>query len=255
MKLFYRKYGAGKPLFIIHGLLGMSDNWNSLGKRFAEHFQVVLPDLRNHGQSPHADDFDYVTLSKDILGLMDEMGVQRAHIIGHSLGGRLALYLCSYFPERLEKTIIADIGPAQLLENPIIKELLDIIISTDLSPFTSLKDAELLLNKKVSSQSLKNLLMKNLGRTAKDEINWKLNAHGILKHLNTIGGQISFSSPYHGEILFIKGGLSDFIKSEDRHLIEEFLPKGQIIEIPGASHWIHADQPEAFYMACINFLL
>ena len=152
MNLFYRKLGQGKPLFILHGLFGSSDNWQTLGKKFAEHFEVFLIDQRNHGQSFHSEEWSYAAMSDDLLGVMQENGLGKITIIGHSMGGKAAMHFAIHHPEKVEKLVVVDIAPKYYPVHH--REILDALLSIDLSKISTRKEAEQLLSQKIISQFL-----------------------------------------------------------------------------------------------------
>ena len=161
MKLFYRKIGSGQPLLILHGLFGQSDNWNSLAKLFAEKgFEVFTIDLRNHGLSPHDDEWDYETMSKDVLELITDCNLQQVDLIGHSMGGKVAMRLAIDYPELINKLIVVDISPKYY---PIHHQsVLEALNAVDFSILKTRKEAETVLSNYITDFGTKQFLLKNI---------------------------------------------------------------------------------------------
>ncbi len=251
MKLFFRKTGSGKPLVILHGLFGLSDNWNTLGKQFAERFEVFLADLRNHGESPHSDEMNYKMMSGDVLELFDENKIDRGMLLGHSLGGKVAMQFALDHPERIEKLIVVDMAPKHY---PVSKDVLDAIQSLDLQTISSRKQAEEFLSNKIKDNSTRLLLLKNLYWKG-DKLEWKFYKKGIIANIENISGSFATGNrSCPSPALFIRGERSDYISDEDFPYIRNLFPRAEFITIPSAGHWVHAERPEEFYQAVMIFL-
>jgi esterase len=250
MKLFYRKYGEGYPLVILHGLFGISDNWNSLAKYFGAKYEVYTPDLRNHGQSPHSPDFDYTVMSSDIAEFLDDHSLEDAFLIGHSMGGKVAMRFAFDHPERVRKLIVADIGPKYYA--PHHKHILDALYSVDLNTVKSRKEAEERMSEKIGDFSVRQFLLKNLYWKTPESLAWRMNLDVISDNIGNVGESIDgeFDKP----ALFIRGGLSGYVLDSDWPQIEKQFPDSALVTLEGAGHWVHAEQPEQFVKAVEDFL-
>ncbi len=255
VNLFYRKLGQGKPLFILHGLFGSSDNWQTLGKRFAENYEVYLIDLRNHGQSFHSNEWNYAAMSNDILNLMDAEKLHQINIIGHSMGGKAAMHLAINHSERIEKLIVVDISPKYYPVHH--QKILEALFELDLAKISSRKEAENKLSEKIKNQGELQFLLKNL--YWKDVQNsllaWRFNLEVIKRDIEIVGEeQDASAAPVLIPTLFIKGEKSNYIQQDELSLILSSFPNSAVQSISGAGHWVQAEQPELFYQACIEFL-
>lgn len=252
MKLFYRKLGAGKPLIILHGLFGMSDNWQTLGKRFAEQFEVNLVDLRNHGKSPHSVDFNYKSMASDILELMDDNGLNSASIIGHSMGGKVAMTVALDKPDRVEKFIAVDISPK---EYPVVfKTIVEVLESIDLDKYTTKREVEAELKRYIEDDAVVQLYQKNLYYLEKEKLAWKFNLSSISKNLKHIHGANVSTVIFNKPALFLRGAKSLYVKSSDLISIKDNFPLAQMKVVSNAGHWVHADNPDEFFEYASDFL-
>jgi esterase len=251
MKLHYKVLGKGKPLFILHGLFGLSDNWASLGKIFSERNEVYLIDLRNHGSSPHSDEWTYPALAQDIYELACQ-AVPDSNIIlmGHSLGGKTAMQLTNDHPNVIEKLIVADMAPKEYPGNqfPFIEKLL----SLTLSNYPSRKEVEAELNNMIHDWATIQLLLKNIQWNEQEKLEWKFNLNVLAKEQDTIGNTFHLSNaPLVTPALFIRGEKSGYVQDSDKELIKKIFPASQINTLAGAGHWLHADKPKEF-ADCVN---
>jgi esterase len=251
MKLFYRKYGEGPALIILHGLFGSSDNWASIAKGLSESFTVYIPDLRNHGQSPHDKINDYNSMGNDLYDLVSELKLRKFFLAGHSMGGKCAVSFAMRWPEMLNGLLVADISPfrnnnklKQEYDNH--KAILEAMNTLDMRMISSRKDAEELLAVKMPSEGTRGFILKNLMRKADGTYVWKLNVTGLLNNIDRITEAIALdeNGPVKGfPVIFIKGGDSDYLPDEDFRGIKVVFPAAELIVVPGAGHWIHADKP------------
>src|SRR5450759_2588083 len=254
MKLFYRKYGNGPPLVILHGLYGSSDNWVTIAKKLAESFTVYLPDQRNHGQSPHSEIHDYDSMRDDLFELVNDLSLKKFFLAGHSMGGKTAISFALKWPERLNGLLIADISPFTYEAHGHSAysqhfTILNAILSFDLQKISTRSEAEALLTEKIPSEKTRGLILKNLQRTTENSFSWKLNVVSLLKNLDKImegiKRQTDFSQQISGfPVIFLKGGDSDYIPTKDFKDILHVFPAAEIIEVPGAGHWVQVDRPD-----------
>jgi esterase len=254
MKLAFRKIGNGRPLFILHGLFGSSDNWQTLAKRFAESFTVYLIDLRNHGHSPHSDEFSYELMSNDLLELINEEHLEKVSLLGHSLGGKTAMFFTVAHPDRVEKLIVVDIGPKKYpVTNQYVVDALD---KFDPQNLASRKEAETLLSQYIDEEGTKQFLLKNLYWDDNQKLQWRFNFPSLKANIKAVGDATPIpANPMDLPVLFLKGDKSDYIFPADVKLMKNMFPNAQLEVISGAGHWVHADQPQAFSDAILKFLL
>jgi len=250
-QLNFKVFGEGQPLIILHGLFGSLDNWITLAKRFSDDFKVYIVDQRNHGLSFHDNEFNYRVMANDLLKLMNSEGISSAHLIGHSMGGKTVMDFAVNHPEKVDKLIVADIGPKfyPVHHTEIIKALYSIPVQS----LTSRKEADELMAQRISDFGTRQFLLKNLQRDG-DAFKWKMNLDVIAKNIEEVGKALNQNAIYHKETLFIRGGNSDYILDKDLILINSTFPKGKLETIDGAGHWLHAEKPKEFYELVMNFL-
>ncbi len=251
MNLFFRKSGQGKPLIILHGLFGSSDNWFSLAKVFAEHFSVYLLDQRNHGQSTHTDDFNYKLLTEDLATFIQEHNIDKPHIIGHSMGGKTAMNFAVQYPEKLDKLIIVDIAPKQY---PVHHDhILEGLHEINLETLTSRTEADQLLSRQVPEPDVRQFLLKNLARTSESKFEWRVNILAIDEHIEEIGAGMQYEGQFTGSTLFIKGVRSNYYAQGDEESILKIFPSAQFVTL-NTGHWVQAEDPKAFAETVFDFL-
>jgi len=254
MKLFYRKYGSGPPLIILHGLFGSSDNWVSFAKSISDTYTVYLPDLRNHGQSPHSPVHNYESMAGDVKELADSAGLGKFFLAGHSMGGKTAIRFASNNPERLSGLLIADISPFRHTGNTETEfslhlSILDFMRSADMSEIKSRLDAEILLKQRTESEKVRELVLKNLKRESDNSFSWKINYNALYNNIDCIADDAVAETAGQTEIsgfpvFFLKGEYSDYITGNDIRKISLMFPGAEFITINGAGHWMHADNPD-----------
>jgi pimeloyl-ACP methyl ester carboxylesterase len=252
LELFYRKFGEGKPLFILHGLFGASDNWVTFGRQLSDHYQVIIPDMRNHGQSPHSDHWEYTAMADDIYQLASQLGYDQITILGHSMGGKVGMIFANNHPDMLAKLVAVDIAPRSY---PIRhRTIIDGLLSIDLASIASRRAADDQLAKYVSELGVRQFLLKNLDRDDQNNFRWKLNLKTISDHLENVGLATYPHWPIEIPTLFIRGINSNYITDDDILDIREHFSDVAVESIGNAGHWVHAEQPEAFFNTAIAFL-
>jgi len=254
MELAFRKYGEGQPLLILHGLFGQSDNWNTLAKRFGEAgFETYSIDLRNHGLSPHSEVWNYEAMADDIKEFIDTHKLQKPILLGHSMGGKAAMVFVFKYPEVLDKLIVADMSPREY--EPHHAEVLKALNAVDFSEIKTRRDAEAILSEYIPDFGTKQFLLKNIywEDTASTKMNWRFNLAVISKNYHEILAAVP-EEVSHVNSLFIRGERSNYISSVDIPEIAKRFPGSKIETIPNAGHWVHAEQPEAFYQCVIKFI-
>ena len=253
MKLFFRKLGNGKPLFILHGLFGMSDNWQTLGKQFAEHFTVYLIDQRNHGRSPHSPEHSYALMSEDLLELINAESLDKIMLMGHSMGGKTAMQFAVTHPERVEKMVVVDISPKKY---PITnQDIVNALEKVNLKEVKTRKEVEAILAQDIKEPGTMQFLLKNLYWDDNQSLAWRFNLEALKTNLPLVAEATQIPpTPLKMPVLFIKGEKSDYTFNADTKLINQIFAHADMITIPGAGHWVHADNPREFYNEVIKFL-
>jgi len=254
MKLFYRKYGTGPSLIILHGLYGSSDNWVTIAKSLSDNFTVYLPDQRNHGHSPHSKIHDYDSMRDDLFELAGDLKLKKFFLAGHSMGGKTAISFALKWPEMLNGLLIADISPFtnENTRHSAYSQhftILSAMLSIDLTKISTRAEAESILLEKIPSEKVRGFILKNLQRTTNNTFTWKLNTSTLLKNLEKIMEGIERRTDFNQQIsgfpvIFLKGGDSDYLPSGDFRDIQNVFPAAEFIEVPNAGHWIHADRPD-----------
>lgn len=252
MQLHFKEAGQGRTLLLLHGLFGSADNWQHIAGRLAEKFHVVALDLRNHGQSPHTDETSYPLMAADVDAFMAARGIARAHVIGHSMGGKTAMQFALQFPARVEKLIVADMAPRQYA--PAHDKIFAALLALDLPTFSTRLQIEDALASEIPNLVLRRFLLKNLGREPAGKFFWKINLRGLADNYLRLGEAVAAAAPFSKPALFIRGGKSNYVQPADEILIRELFPQSQIATIAAASHWVHADQPEEFLRLVLAFL-
>ena len=254
MKLFYRKYGNGPPLIILHGLYGSSDNWATIANNLSDWFTVYLPDQRNHGQSPHDKIHDYDSMRDDLFELTRELKINKFFLAGHSMGGKTAISFAIKWPEMINGLLIADISPF-VNENTNFSAynqhliILKAMLSVNLSTISSRKEAESVFQEKIPSKKIRNFILKNIQRTVDNKFIWKINASALLDNLGKIMDGIDLGAYVNQQItgfpvIFLKGEDSDYLSYSDFKDIQKVFPAAELVRLENAGHWIHADRPE-----------
>lgn len=252
MKLNYKKFGSGQPLVILHGLMGMLDNWQGPAKAFGKKFETWILDLRNHGHSPHSDDFDYALMAADLNEFFSDHGLSSAHFIGHSMGGKLAMEFAQLHPEKVEKLVIVDIAPRYY---PVHHDkILAALRAVPLDRITRRTEAESFMEPYVPDAGTRQFLLKSLYYREKGKFAWRFNLDSIEKNIEEVG-KATDESIYEGETLFVRGSKSKYISDADWADIRVIFPMARLETIDGAGHWVHAEEPAAFVEAVMAFLL
>ena len=264
MELFYRKIGEHKPaLIILHGLYGASDNWMAIAKTWSEDYEVYIVDLRNHGRSPHSDIQSYPSMRDDIIELMDSNKIQKAIVVGHSMGGKVAMRLAMDLPERINSLIVVDIAPKnyQLDNDENVarhQKILKGMLNLDLSLLKRREDISLQLVDSIPEERTRQFIMKNLKRNKNQSFSWKLNIELIAKEILNITKGFSDNEIRQNitgfPVLFIKGANSKYIQETDENRILSIFPIAEIETIENAGHWIHSEQPEQLSQMVLDFL-
>lgn len=244
--------GEGQPVIILHGVFGTSDNWQTFGKQLAEQYQVFLPDQRNHGLSPHSDEFDYHVMAEDLMEFINSHQLKDVIILGHSMGGKVAMFFATKYPDKFEKLIVVDIAPRAY---PVHHQtILKALGAVKINEIDSRKEAEDQMKPYIADFGIRQFLLKNLKRNDQDGFEWKLNLSVISRNIERIGEAVNDSRPVSKPVLFVGGEKSDYITEEDSASIKKIFPQSKIVMISDAGHWVHAEQPEQLYREVTDFL-
>ncbi len=239
-------------MFILHGLFGSLDNWVTIGKQLADHYQVIIPDMRNHGQSPHSDHWEYSYMADDIHHLATSLGFDTINILGHSMGGKTAITFTDEHGAMVEKLVVVDIAPRHY---PIRhRKIIDGLLSINLHELKSRKEASDQLSKYVHDLGIRQFLLKNLDRDEEKGFTWKLNLEVINDHLENVGLHTYPKNIIDIPTMFIRGINSDYTSDDDILEIRGHFSNVAVESIGNAGHWVHAEQPEAFYKTVKDFL-
>lgn len=255
VSLNYTKHGeSGEPLIILHGLFGSARNWQGIAKQLADRYTVYALDLRNHGSSPHADAMDYGSMSDDVLAFMALNGLDKAIVLGHSMGGKVAMQFALSSPEKVSKLIIVDIAPVRYKHN--FDDVLAGLYHVPLDSISSRKEADKYLAEKLDVPSLRQFLLQNLIANTSGGYQWRVNLASIEKGMSDIMGFPSSDTkqPYSGETLFISGGKSTYLASRYQSVAEEMFPQAEFQVIAKSGHWPHIEVPVEFMTRLNGFL-
>ncbi len=245
--------GEGTPFIILHGFLGMGDNWKTLAKRFAEaNFEVHLVDQRNHGRSFHSDDFDYELMAEDLNQYCVANNLTDIVLLGHSMGGKTAMLFATKYPDLVNKLIVADISPRYY---PVHHDaILEGLSSLDFSKIKTRGEADKELSQFVHEEGVRMFLLKNLYWVEKGQLGLRINLGVLKENVSEVGEALPIHSIFKGDTLFLRGDRSEYIGEADEAIIQRHFANSRIITISNAGHWLHAENPKDFYAAVMNFV-
>jgi pimeloyl-ACP methyl ester carboxylesterase len=251
--LYSRIEGQGKPLLIIHGFLGMSDNWKSFGYLYAaEGFQTHMLDLRNHGRSFHSENFSYEVMAQDVLEYCQQHNLEKIFIIGHSMGGKVAMLFATKYPEMMEKLIVADIGPKYYA--PHHQDILAGLNAVDFSSKPDRTAVEEILFPFIPDYGTRQFLMKSLYWKEPGQLAFRFNLDVFNRKVEEVGKTLPENAIFEKPTLFIRGGNSNYILDADFLEIKEHFPNLELATIPNTGHWLHAENPNLFFRETALFL-
>ena len=245
--------GQGQPLVLIHGLFGSYENLGVIARALQQDFQLINVDLRNHGRSPKASEMDYPQMAEDVFTTLTQLGITQCAVLGHSMGGKVAMQMALSQPERIRKLILADISP--VVNEPRHQRILQGLASIDLLQLTDRKHADSLLQPFVDELGVRQFLLKNLYKDQQDQFQWRFNLTALIENYQQLLAAPTATGPYTGDTLFIKGGNSDYIQAAHQPLILQLFPTASAKIIQGTGHWLHAEKPAAFSKIVSDFLL
>ena len=247
------QFGEGDShLIVLHGFLGMGDNWKTHAKVWAEKgWKVHLIDQRNHGRSFWSDEFSYSLMATDLADYMEFHHIQKATLLGHSMGGKVVMNFACQFPDKVIRLIVADIAPKAY--SPHHQQILNGLKSLDFSQINSRNEADLFLKKYVQDEGTRQFLLKNVYRVTPTQLGLRLNIKVLAEANELIGKSLNKNDQYQGPTLFLKGANSGYILEHDILTIQHHFPISEVIEIPDAGHWLHAENPLVFRIAIENW--
>ncbi|MCB1666003.1 MAG: alpha/beta fold hydrolase [Pseudomonadales bacterium] len=252
MKLNYKQYSTeGEPLLVLHGLFGSYGNWGWQARQLASDFAVYGLDLRNHGGSPHSDDMDYPCMARDVLEFMDDHGIARCHLLGHSMGGKTAMQVALAAPERVDRLVVADIAPVQYEGQH--DRILAGLKAIDTARIRSRGEADAILAEYEPDELVRQFLLTNLVKQADDAYGWRINLPVLTSHYDRLR-EAPAEGQFEGPVLFVKGALSNYITEAHRDAILQRFPHARIKVILHTGHWLHAEKPQTFYHIVHGFL-
>lgn len=244
--------GEGKPLLILHGYFGMSDNWRSLGNKFADNYQVHLIDQRNHGRSFHAYEFNYDVLVNDLYNYIQYHHLKEVYLIGHSMGGKTAMLFACTYPDLVDKLIVVDISPKEY--SPHHNAILAGLNSIDFNVHNSRKLVDNQLGNYIPEIGVRQFLMKNVFWKETKILGFRFNLSSLTENNSEVGKSLPKNKRFDKTTLFLKGEKSDYILPEEQLIIDTHFPNNKVLEIKNAGHWLHAENPKDFYEEVINVL-
>lgn len=229
-------------MIILHGLLGMLDNWHSFSKKLSEDYWVLAIDQRNHGKSEHSDDFDYNILSRDLEQFLEEKGIVKCHLIGHSMGGKTVMQFVHDYPEKVDRAIVVDIAPVAYKGGH--EKIFNALLSVEIDKVTERSQVQDQLMEALNNKAIVLFLMKNLSRNPDGSYRWKANIQALYDNYDNILKNCEFDTKIDKKVLFVKGEKSDYIENDQENNIEKYFPGSRIVTIDDAGHWVHADQAD-----------
>ena len=256
MELNYRQYSEnGAPVLVLHGLFGSLSNWGWHCKQLAQQYAVYGVDLRNHGDSPHSDQLDYQVMADDVRELIVRLELKSCCIVGHSMGGKVAMQLALGFPDLVEKLVIVDIAPVSYPENADRHR--SVLVGMDavkLNEIKSRAEAEVTLRDYIPQEATRKFLLTNLVRNKEGSFEWRLDKDSIRKNYANLRAELIATMSFLKPVLFIKGSLSPYIKPEHEAQIKELFPAASVKLLMDAGHWLHAEKPQALQKILLKFL-
>ena len=253
MLLHFQEFGQGRPVIILHGLFGSARNWQGIARSLAENHRVITPDLRNHGQSFHENSMSYIDMADDIITLCDHLNLSDAILIGHSMGGKVAMTVALTHPEQFSALIIVDIAPFDYEHS--FHDLVEAMLNMDLKNLKNRAGAEAELKKITNDINIIQFILQNLIRV-EGNFCWRIN-------LDTISASLTSLSQFPENLktrscripsLFLGGSESAYLTSMHNTAIYRHFPAAEITMIEGSGHWLHVEKPKEFLHEVKNFI-
>jgi esterase len=251
MRLHFRDYGKGPPLIILHGLFGSLDNWTIISEQLSDRFHVYAVDQRNHGQSPHSDEMDYVLMAGDLQEFLADQSLPKVHLVGHSMGAKVAMQFCLLHPEKVERLVAVDMAPRAYppAHEPIFKALLEM----NLAQFHTRSQIEDALAPSIPDLAVRRFLLKSLGRDDGGHFHWKFHLRGLYRNYSRLCEALDVKGTFENPSLFIRGEKSKYIRAEDQEMIRRHFPRAEVRQISNAGHWVHVEATEIFCKTVRDF--
>lgn len=245
--------GKGKPFIILHGFLGMSDNWKTLGRQFSEQgFEIHLVDQRNHGRSFHDAHFNYEVLAEDLKNYCDSKHLDDIVLLGHSMGGKTAMLFATLYPKIVSKLIVADISPRFY---PVHHDtILNGLSALNFDIIKTRAEADTFLSHYVDDAGTRMFLLKNLYWVEKERLGLRINLEVLKNEVEEVGAPLPSYAHFEKDTLFLRGDRSEYIGVGDESIIKNHFPKANMITVTNAGHWLHAENPKEFFEAVIHFI-
>ncbi|CAM4164361.1 alpha/beta fold hydrolase [Pseudoalteromonas byunsanensis] len=256
MLLNFTQTGSGAHVILIHGLFGSLDNLNIVAKALAEHFTVTNVDLRNHGSSFHDAVMDYPTMASDVIALMDHLKIEQAHIVGHSMGGKVAMQMAMLAEQKVARLAILDIAPVAYhsRHDSIIAGLKAVADALAHKKIQNRNEADKIMAQYIEELGVRQFLLKSLAKNEQSELAWRFNLPAICENYSKITANINATHSCLCDTLFIKGNNSDYILPEHKDAITQCFSNAKAKVIHGAGHWLHAEKPQSVNRSIIDFL-
>ncbi|HTF93009.1 MAG TPA: alpha/beta fold hydrolase [Verrucomicrobiae bacterium] len=251
MRLNFEVHGDGPPLILVHGLLGALDNWRSMSKRLATRYRVYSIDLRNHGHSPHSEMMNYSVMAQDLSEFFNAHNIESAFVLGHSLGGKIAMQLALESAARVDKLIVADMAPKSY--PPVHRPLLATLRQLNLGRLKSFADAEAALAPAIGDAALRQFLIKNLERAGDGSFHWRIALDSIIANYDELIKAIRSNNRFDKPVCFLRAGRSEYIEAADLTLIRKHFPRAELRTIADAGHWLHIEAPDEFFRIVTDF--
>ncbi|BDD08115.1 alpha/beta hydrolase [Fulvitalea axinellae] len=252
MELFYREYGEGSPLIILHGLFGFSDNWVTFARALSDRYRVFVVDQRNHGNSPQSGEWNYGVMAEDLKEFIERHGLQGAVVLGHSMGGKTVMEFAAHYPELISKMIVVDMAPKAY--EPRHDEIVAALRSVDLASIQKRSDAEAALAVGIPDPGVRQFLMKNLARNPQKGFRWKMNLPVIAEKIENVVEAVAQGAHSMVPALFVRGANSNYVTDADIPAIEDIFADSEVVTVEGAGHWVHAEKPAELLEAVEEFL-
>ncbi len=252
MKLAYRVTGQGRPLILLHGLFGSGDNWYTLSKIFGEKFKTYAVDQRNHGRSPHGNEFNYRVMAEDINELMFHEQIENANVLGHSMGGKAAMQFAGMYPEKVDRLVVVDISPRGY--PPGHDQIFEAMFKLDLQKYETRSQLDSALAPRIADSAVRQLLLKNVERDDNKRFKWKIDIEAIYRNYENVNAAVTLDGSFDKPALFIRGGRSSYLIKSDKKDIRDHFPLAEFVTIDSAGHWVHADEPVEFTKLVMEFL-
>ncbi|XP_019616955.1 PREDICTED: protein ABHD11-like [Branchiostoma belcheri] len=256
-----RPDGNSSPLVILHGLFGSKQNWHSISRLLTRKVdrKIIAIDIRNHGESEHTDVMDYPSMAADVAATMKEEGVERGILIGHSMGGKIAMTLALQQAELVEKLIVVDTTPTTSAGKQVFPKIIEgmknVKFHTEWTLSKTRSEADKTLLKTIPDLGVRQFILTNLVEDDNGWFSWRVNIDAIEKNLEQIWSFPQFKHvSYHGDTLFLGGSKSPYISESSYPEIKRLFPKALVTHIEDSGHWVHSEKPKEFMEAVTDFI-